>query len=514
MSVGNLLERGALMFEQYFASLDKKEHISLSVYQAEKQIKAKLKSDDLMIRYVPQNSELLALFYLPSITDTDLLQKKILPILQSHLNETMDAETLMDHLPVTAVKPNSDLSMIASSLTQGWTYIHVHDQACGLLIRLAKTESRSLSRAETEGQIFGSQVGFIEDSDKNLSLLRHMLPTPDLQVETLMLGERSPCQVHILRLKDLCSQQNVNTVRQRIEDLQADTIIDSATLAQLIDDNSYSVFPPLLLTERPDRTVSSLLEGKLVLLVSGSPFVIVGPCNFFDFFRSTEDQYLRWNMASFIRILRIFSLLISTLFTPAYVAALTFHYAVIPAALLVSIAQSRSKVPFPPIFEALMLELILELLKEAGARLPTKVGQTMSIVGGIVIGQAAVQAGFTSNILIMIVALGAIASFTTPSYMMGNALRLIRFPIIILAGLWGGIGIMAGICFLLLHLLKQRSLGAPYLYPVFPPRIIGMRNSLVRLPFSWFAKRANFKRRNDSYKFNPPADKNKNKFDK
>lgn len=504
------------MFEKYFASLRKKEHIplSVSVYQAEKQIKTKLKSDDLMIRYVPQNNEVFTLFYLPSITNTDLLQKEILPILQSLITENMDTQTLMDHLPVVAMKPNSDLQMVVQYLTQGWTYMHVHNQTCGLLLSLSKTESRSLSRAETEGQIFGSQVGFIEDIDKNLSLVRHLLPTPDLQVETLLIGERSPSHVHILSLKDLCSEQNVSTARQRIKDIQTDTVIDSATLAQLIDDNSYSVFPQLLLTERPDRTVASLLEGKLVLLVSGSPFVIIGPCNFYDFFRSTEDQYLRWNMATFLRILRILSLLISTLFTPAYVAALTFHYAVIPAALLVSIAQSRSKVPFPPIFEALMLEIILELLKEAGAKLPTKVGQTMSIVGGIVIGQAAVQAGFTSNILIMIVALGAIASFTTPSYMMGNALRFIRFPIIILSGLWGGIGIMVGICFLLLHLLKQSSLGNPYLYPIFPPRILGMKNSLVRLPFSFLAKRADYNRGNDSYRFKPPADKNKNKFDK
>ena len=165
-----------------------------------------------------------------------------------------------------------------------------------------------------------------------------------------------------------------------------------------------------------------------------SPDAIYGPAPFFTFFESTEDIYMRWNMGFFLRILRLTATFLSILLTPAYVAVLTYHYEVIPSPLLVSLGQSRSNVPFPPVFEAFLLEFVIELLREAGRRLPTKVGQTMGIVGGIVIGQAAVEAGFTSNILIIIIALSALGSFTTPSYLMGTAIRIIRFPIILLAG--------------------------------------------------------------------------------
>ncbi|MBW9234449.1 spore germination protein, partial [Leptospira santarosai] len=183
------------------------------------------------------------------------------------------------------------------------------------------------------------------------------------------------------------------------------------------------------------------------------------------FFQSREDQNLRWPIASFLRILRFSAVFLSIYLTPMYVAALTFHYEIIPQSLLVPLSESRALVPFPPIIEALLLELIIELLREAGARLPTKVGQTIGIVGGIVIGTAAVQAGITSNILIIIVALSALASFTTPSYMMGNVIRVIRFPLILLAGFWGFYGIMLGFCFVLIHLIRQSSLGSPYTAP-------------------------------------------------
>src|SRR5690606_35482473 len=173
----------------------------------------------------------------------------------------------------------------------------------------------------------------------------------------------------------------------------------------------------------------------------------------------------RWPIASFVRLLRFSAVVLSVFLTPLYVAALTYHYEVIPQTLLVPLSESRALVPFPPIFEALIIELIIELLREAGVRLPTKVGQTIGIVGGIVIGTAAVQAGITSNILIIIVALGALSSFTTPSYMMGNVILIIRFPLILLAGLWGFYGIMLGFCFILIHLLRQSSLGSPYTAP-------------------------------------------------
>jgi len=237
--------------------------------------------------------------------------------------------------------------------------------------------------------------------------------------------------------------------------------------------------------------------------VDGSSLAIVCPLSFLEFFQSQEDQNLRWQIATFIRLLRFSAVVLSVFLSPLYVAALTFHYEVIPQSLLVPLSESRALVPFPPLMEALLLEIIIELLREAGIRLPSKVGQTIGIVGGIVIGTAAVQAGITSNILIIIVALGALSSFTTPSYMMGNVIRIVRFPIIVLAGLWGFYGIMLAACFILIHLLRQTSLGTPYTAPFYPPRLLDWRDSLVRLPLPFTFKRPSNTRPENEDKYKP-----------
>ena len=238
----------------------------------------------------------------------------------------------------------------------------------------------------------------------------------------------------------------------------------------------------MLLTERPDRFCDGLLNGKIGIIVNGSSMAILCPCSFLEFFHSREEQNLRWQLATFIRMLRFGAVFLSIFLTPLYVASLTFHYEIIPQPLLVPLSESRAIVPFPPLVEALILEIIIELLREAGARLPTKIGQTIGIVGGIVLGTAAVQAGITSNILIIIIALCALASFTTPNYMMSNVIRLLRFPIIILAGFWGYYGMMLAFCFLMIHLLRQSSLGAPYLAPLYPPRLADWGTAIIRLP--------------------------------
>jgi hypothetical protein len=266
--------------------------------------------------------------------------------------------------------------------------------------------------------------------------------------------------------------------------LKVDSHLDSSILAQYIADNERSLFPTLQQTERPDRVIHGLRQGQVAILVEGSPFALLGPTTLLQFFQSPDDYYLRWVLATFNRTMRMFAMILSLLFTPVYVAALTYHYEMIPADLLLSLAQSRSRVPFPPLWEAVLMEFIIELLREAGARLPTKVGQTIGIVGGIVIGQATVQAGFTSNILIIIVALGALSSFVAPSYMIGSTIRVIRFPMILLAGMLGAMGIVVGLSFLASHLLRQTSLGRPYMYPLYPVRFEDWKDGFIRAPLS------------------------------
>src|SRR5690554_896073 len=305
---------------------------------------------------------------------------------------------------------------------------------------------------------------------------------PDLKTERFLIGNTVPTEIRLVYLDSVANEEDINEMRQRLNKLEADDILESSMLIQYIEDNVYSIFPQFISTELPDRFSFSLNEGRLGILVDKSPSGIIAPASFFSFFESTEDLYSKWNLASFIRIMRLLATFLSLVATPFYVAALTFHYEIVPTELLVQLGDSRSRVPFPPILEALIMELFIEFIREAGARLPSKVGQTMGIVGGIVIGQAIVEAGFTSNILIIIVALSALGSFTAPSYLMGSTIRIIRFPLIIISGIWGILGIMFSFAFIVIHLLKQRSLNRPYLSPFYPLQVKDLDNSIYRYP--------------------------------
>ncbi|MDQ1914426.1 spore germination protein [Paenibacillus sp. GD4] len=478
--------------------------------------------DKALRKAVHQNPNLIAkqvsfgfrkgcIFYLNTIVDQDLLQRDVIGTL-IHLDHEPTTDDFKEQFPVGAVKQGTTLSALVDDLFQGWVYLYLGDRP-GLLFYLYKPKERTPGKPDVESQVLGPQVGFTEILNSNIALLQTYLPNPDLCQEMLQVGTRTKTQVALLYVKQVADDHLVEQLRTRIEELSFDGIVDSAVLVQLIDDNKASIFPQMILTERIDRVTFSLLEGKLVLLVSGSPFAIVCPATMMDFFSSAEDHLVRWNMGTFTRFLRVFAMVLSLLFTPVYVAALTFHYEIVPTAMVVPLAESRTRVPFPPLLEALFLESTIELLREAGARLPTKVGQTIGIVGGIVIGQAAVQAGFTSNILIIIVALGALSSFVTPVYLMGITIRIIRFPLIILAGLFGGLGIMIGVCFLLIHLLRLTSLGQPYLYPLVPFRWTDQMDSLLRFPFSFLRKRSPYTHGEDQHRWKSAKDKDKNNQD-
>lgn len=458
-------------------------------------------SPDLVFRKITKGEQYIGLFYLENVVQNQQLQQSILLFIHSLPFEKINHEVIKDEMPVGVVKMSSQLEEIGEALIRGSVFITLNNEPIGLLCNVSDPLSRSLSPAEVESLVFGPRLAFTESLATNIGLIRKQITDHNLCTEQIMVGERTKTEVRILYIKDITDETNVQTLRQRIQDLVIDGVIDCNVLSQLLDDQSLSLFPQMLQTELPDRVSYMLQKGKVAILVDRSPYALIGPATFLNFFESTDDVYARWNLGMFLRWLRFISVILATILTPLYVASVTFHYQVIPVPLLESIGQSRSKVPFPPVMEALILEFILELLKEAGARLPTKVGQTMGIVGGIVIGQAAVDAGFTSNILIILVALSALGTFTSPNYTMGTAFRFVRYPLIILAGAWGGIGLMFGLTILILHLLKLTSMGRPYFVPVFPFRIPDLKDSVFRFPFSKDSKRPLSNRPQDSTRF-------------
>ncbi|GIO43017.1 spore germination protein [Paenibacillus apis] len=344
-------------------------------------------------------------------------------------------------------------------------------------------EKRSIEQSESESAINGPHDAFNESLGTNLGLIRSRLKSNRLKVLQYTAGELSKTKICVLYIDGIADMEYVREMEERIKAIEFSSLYDGTMLTQLIDDFPNALFPLFQTSERTDIAVSKLNEGKLVLIEEHSPSVIIAPSSFFEFFTTPDDYYNRWVVGSALRVLRYIAFLITICLTPLYVAITTYHYEMIPENLLISLTESRSRVPFPPIIEALLMEGTIEMLREAGARLPTKIGQTIGIVGGIVIGTAAVQAGFTSNILIISVAMSAIASFVVPSYIMSGSLRLVRFGLLILSGMLGNFGFCAGIALIIIHLAKLTSLGAPYTIPAAPVKLRDWNDIFIRGPF-------------------------------
>lgn len=416
--------------------------------------------------------------YMSGLIDTAQLNLHVISRIPNE-DDVESLDSLREMITIADCQRVDQLKDGIEQLLSGFAIVTLAGSESCLLVNVVNIPSRSPGNAETETLIYGPQIAFTESMEKNIALLRSYITNPELVQESIQVGSETRTIVNLLYMNNAGALPYVELLRKRIASHPIKGFVGSALFLQLIQDKKYSIFPELSLTERPDRSAQALLEGKVVIMAEGNSQAIIGPNSFIDFFQSFEDRYTSWGIGLFNRILRIFGSIISVYLTPMYVAALTYHYEVIPMTLLEPLISSRSRVPFPPLIESLILELSIELLREAGARLPTKVGQTMGIVGGIVIGQAAVQAGFTSNILIMLVALAALGSFTTPNYMMSASIRIIRFPMLFMAGAYGLIGISVTSAFLIIHLLRMTSYGKPYLYPFYPPSARDIKNAML-----------------------------------
>lgn len=423
-----------------------------------------------------------------SLIDAQELHKNVLSVIPTL--ETMNLEQIKENIPIEDTLITSTPIVIKERIMRGAIAIRLETNLdeC-LLINIASQLGRQVDKPELEFGIISSQEAFVEDIDTNLNLIRKRLPIPELRVNEVIVGSLSKTKVAVLSIEGIVNQENVDTVLQRINDIEFDEILDGSHLAQMLYDDSNTLFPLFLNTERPDRISSSLAEGKVAILIDRSSSALIAPTILLEYFITMEDYNMPWIPASVFRFIRIFAVIFSIFATPIYVAVLTYHYELIPKDLLETIVSSRNLIPFQPLIEALFLEISIELLREAAARLPTKVGQTLGIVGGIVIGQAAVVAGLTSNILLIIVALSALASFVTPIYKMGNAIRLLRFPFLVGAQIWGLLGISLAALFLITHLVKLTSIGRPYLEPIYPFQIKDWKDSFVRFPFNFFKSR-------------------------
>jgi len=420
--------------------------------------------------------------YLPFLVGPEPLKRDIVDPLSEATEE--EAEQIFKR---SQYKLTGDAKECVKGILDGQAAIFFRDLT--YLVDISEPVGRSISQSDTETVISGPHDGFVENLSQNLGVLRKKIKSTHLKTVKFEVGEIAKTDVVLAYIDRIADQDMVEDLKKRIRSIEFDAVMDSNMLIQLIDENPNSVFPQFMTTERPDAIASKLIGGRIVGFVDGSPSAFVCPTNFFDFFSSPDDYYQRWLLGSALRILRFIGFLITISFTAFYVSVTTYHYEMIPHTMLLNLTESRAKVPFPPLIEALLMETTIELLREAGARLPTKVGQTIGIVGGIVIGQAAVQAGFTSNILIISVATSAIASFTIPSYIMSASIRLIRFGLIIMAGVLGNLGLMMCIGLVVIHLSGVTNMGTSYLTPLSPMNFSDLLDTFVRGPFWGLRKR-------------------------
>lgn len=386
---------------------------------------------------------------------------------------------------VTALKQVSVRSDFLCSITSGECGIIIDGSSEAFACDVRGFESRSLEEPPSEVVIRGPREGFTEVLRINTSLIRRRIRDPRLWIEEFTVGRVSRTQIAIVYIKGIANDKIVQEARDRITRIDIDSIQESGELEEFIEDAPLSPFPTILRTERPDRVVGALLQGRIAILTDGTPFVLVVPVTFLMFLTSTEDYYERFFIASAVRLLRFVSFFIAFFLPALYVAVTTFHQEMLPTPLVLAIAAQREGVPFPAVFEALLMELAFEILREAAVRLPKIYGPAISIVGVLILGEAAVRAGLVSSAMIIVVALTAISSFVTPVFSLSIAVRLLRFPMILLAGTLGLFGVVFGFSVSVIHLCTLRSFGMPFLEPIAPVIVSDLQDALVRFP--WWA---------------------------
>ncbi|MFN7249345.1 MAG: spore germination protein [Anaerobacillus sp.] len=452
---------------------------------------SKIKSDlgnstDLIIRYLNVNEKIsVGLVYLDGLSNKELIEYSIIESLlklkdqdSSDFHLEFLKEKILANPEISNVK---DFQTLYSALLSGDTAIFIEGKEEAFIASTRKAEERTVAEPTTQVVIRGPKDGFVENITVNVALIRRRIKDHNLWLETREIGKVTKTSVSIMFLHGTVEEKILNEVRTRLDQIDTNSILESGYIEEFIQDSAFSPFPTVYNTERPDIIAAGILEGRIAILIDGTPFVLLVPALFNHFIQAAEDYYNRSDFG-LIRILRLVCLGISLLAPSIYVALTTYHQETIPTVLLISLAAQREGVPFPAFFEAFFMEIVFEILREAGLRMPRMVGQTMSIVGALVIGQAAVEAGLISNAMIIVVAITAIASFVAPGYSIGISMRLLRFPMMFLAATFGLYGIAVGLMFLILHLASLKSFTIPYMYNIGPFKLRRQRDTIIRLP--------------------------------
>ncbi|MCL4424249.1 MAG: spore germination protein [Firmicutes bacterium] len=386
-------------------------------------------------------------------------------------------------LAVGELKETSHWETLIHGILSGDTAFLIDGSEVALLAGTRGFESRDVTEPVAESVVKGPREGFTENIRTSTSLLRRRVKDPNLKMEPLQIGRITKTHVIITYIKGIADDKIVEEVRTRLKRIDIDGILESGYIVELIEDCPYSPYPQIEPTERPDKVAAGLLEGRVAILVDNTPYALLVPTVIWQFIQSAEDYYDRPFIGSFLRWIRLICVALNLALPSFYIALTTIQPEMIPTPLIISIAGAKEGTPFPLFFEVLIMEVMFEILREAGVRLPRPVGQAVSIVGALVIGEAAIRAGLASPATVIVVAITGITSFAVPGYTAVIAPRLLRFPLEALAASLGLFGITVGIMALLLHLASLRSFGVPYLSPVAPGTYYDLKDVVIRAPW-------------------------------
>jgi spore germination protein KA len=453
-------------------------------------------SSDVVIRqFTSSNNRVkFGLVFIDGLTDKKIIQDHIIrPIQSEHVVQTYSdklsphnaLELLRDHITSgSELTESPDLTQALKMVLSGDTALLIDGEQKILVYGTRMWQGRTVDEPETEAAVRGPREGFTETLRTNTSLLRRRIKHENLRMETMIVGRRTATSIIIAYISDIVNLQTLEEVRKRLAAIDTDSILESGYIEEFIEDAPLSIFPQIEHTERADKAAAAILDGRILIIIDNTPHALIIPTTFFQFIQASEDYYERPYVGFALRILRLFVLNIALMLPALYVAVVTFHQEMLPTPLLLSILAAREGIPFPAVIEALLMESMFEVLREAGVRLPKTVGQAVSIVGGLVIGDAAIRAGIVSPAMVIVVAATAISTFAIPAFNASITLRILRFPLIILGGIMGLYGVIFGLLIILIHLAGLQSFGVPYLSPLVHGTPADMIKTFIR-PYWW-----------------------------
>lgn len=424
--------------------------------------------------------------YFEGFIDKKLIEDALISKLTSKLNNgdvNLDnAALLKNKLGIKNQGVHSTIEEAIEAILSGNPIIFADNLDKAFEIDLNSPPGRSIEEPAAEVVSRGPREGFTESLSKNICLLRKKIKNHNLKTEKFKIGKETNTNVAISYLSNIADKKIVEEVKKRLNNIDINSILDSNYIAEYISDETYSIFPTIFHTEKPDVAASKILEGRIIIIVDGSPVVLSVPCLFIEFLQSGEDYYLKYSSATLNRFVRYFSLLITITLPSLYVSLVAFNQELIPTKLAITIASSRASVPFSSLLESFFMLATFEIMREAGIRIPKSLGPSISIVGGLVLGDAAVRAGLVGTPMIVVVSLTAISKFTISSIELEQPIVYVRFFFMFLSGSLGLIGLACGLSMVSIRLSSMRSFGIPYMFPLFPFNTNTLEDTIVRLP--------------------------------